>query len=65
MIYFTFLDDVDYPANHTGPYDQGDPPAKLRLIGYHEEYNVFVIPCDLLYLHAQNNKSEWASTFPT
>ena len=39
MIYLTFPDDVDYLANCTGSYDQGDPPAKL--IRYHEEQNVF------------------------
>ena len=65
MIYLAFPDDVDYPANRTGPYDQGDLPAKLRLIRYHKEHNVLVIPHDLPYLHVQDNKTEWACLFPT
>ena len=44
LIYLAFPDDVDYPANRTGSYDQGDPPAELRLIRYHEEHNILIIP---------------------
>ena len=36
-VYLTFPDNIDYSANCTGPYDQGDPLSKLRLIGYHKE----------------------------
>ena len=32
----TFPDDVDYSANHTGPYDQGDPMVELILVRYHK-----------------------------
>ena len=62
MVYLTFPDDVDYPANHTGPYDQGDTMAEL---GYHEKHNVLFIPCDLPYLHAQDNESKWTCAFST
>ena len=64
MIYLAFLDDVDYPANHTGSYDQGDPLAELRLIGHHKEHNVLIVPCDLPYLYVQDNETEQARTFP-
>ena len=65
MVYLTFTDNIDYPANRTGPYDQGDPPFKLRLIRHHKEHSIFVISCDPLYLHTQDDKPKQISTFST
>ena len=63
-VYLTFPDNVDYPANCTGPYNQGDPPSKLGLIGYHKEHSIFIISCDPPYLHVQDDKPEQTSMFP-
>ena len=63
MVYLTFPDDIDYSANCTGPYDQGDPTAELRLVGYHEEHNILIIPGDLPYPHVQDNKPESTCAF--
>ena len=65
MVYLTFSDNIDYPANHPGPYDQGDPLYKLGLIGHHQEHLVFVISCDPPHLYAQDDKPEQDSMFPT
>ena len=51
MVYLTFPDNIDYSSNRTGPYDQGNPPSEVRLIGYHKEHSIFIITCDPLYLH--------------
>ena len=64
MVYLTFLDNIDYSANCTGPYDQGDPLSKLRLNRHHKEHSVFIISCDPPYLHAQDDKPEQTSMFP-
>ena len=64
MIYLAFPDNIDYLANCTGSYDQGDPLAELRLIQHHEEHNVLIVPCNLLHLYSQNDETEWARTFP-
>ena len=63
MVYLTFLDDTDYSANRTGPYDQGDPTAKL--IGYHEKHNTLIIPGNLPYLHVQDNEPKQTCVFST
>ena len=42
MVYLTLSDNIDYSADHAGPYDQGDPPSKLRLIRDHQEHCVFI-----------------------
>ena len=65
MIYLTFMDDIDYSANCTGPYDQGDPMAELRLVGYHEKHHILVIPQDLSYLHTQDKKPKLTCAFST
>ena len=65
MVYLTFSDNIDYSANHTGPYDQGDPLSELGLIRYHKEHSIFIISCDPLYLDMQDDEPEWTSTFPT
>ena len=65
MVYLTFPDDIDYASNRTGPCDQGDPPSEVRLIGYHKEHSIFIIACDPLYLHMQDDEPERTSMFPT
>ena len=65
MVYLALSDNIDYSANSAGPYDQGDPPSELGLIGHHQEHHVFVISCNPLHLHMQDDKPEWTSTFPT
>ena len=45
-VYLTFLDNTGYSANHTGPYNQGDPLSELRLIRYYKEHSIFIISCD-------------------
>ena len=64
-VYLALSDNVDHSANSTGPHNQRDPPSKLRLIGHHQEHRFFVISCDTPHLHAQDDKPEQASTFPT
>ena len=63
-VYLTFSDNIDYSANRPGPYDQEDPPSKLRPIGHHQEHSIFIISCNPPYLHAQDDKPERTSTFP-
>ena len=65
MAYLAFPDDINYSANCTGHYDQGHPMAKLRFIGYHKEHNILIVPGDLPYLHAQDNKPKWTCAFST
>ena len=64
-VYLTFLDNSDYSSNRTGPHDQGDPPSKVGLIGYHKEHSIFIIACNSLCLHMQDDEPKWTSTFPT
>ena len=64
-VYLTLSDNIDHSANSTGPYNQRNPLSELGLIGHHQEHHVFIISCDPPYLHAQDDKPEWASTFPT
>ena len=64
-VYLTLSDNIDYSVDRAGPYDQGDPPSKLRLIGHPQEHRIFIISCDPLHSHMQDDKPEWTSTFPT
>ena len=45
-VYLTFPDNTDYSGNRTDPYDQGDPPSEVGLIGYHKEHIIFIIAGD-------------------
>ena len=63
-VYLVLSDDVDYSANSAGPHNQRDPPSELGLIRHHQEHRVFIISCDTLHLHMQDDKPERASTFP-
>ena len=63
-VYLTLLDNIDYSSNRTGPYDQGNPLSKVRLIGYHKENHIFIIACDPPYLHAQDDEPKRTSMFP-
>ena len=65
MVYLALSDNIDHSADSAGPYNQRDPPSELKLIGHHQEHRVFIISCDPLHLHMQDDKSEWASMFPT
>ena len=64
-VYLTLSDNIDYSANSAGPYNQGDPLSKLGLIGHHQEHCIFIISCDPQHLHAQDDKPEQTSMFPT
>ena len=63
MVYLTFSDDIYYSANCTGFYDQGDPMAKLRFVGYHEKHNILIVSSDLPYLHMQDNEPKQTCSF--
>ena len=64
-VYLAFFDNIDYSADSAGPYNQRDPPSELRLIGYHQEHHIFIISCYPPHSHMQDDKPQWASTFPT
>ena len=65
MVYLALSDNIDYSVDRAGPYNQGDPPSKLGLIRHHQEHCIFIISCNPLHLHVQDDKPEWTSTFPT
>ena len=64
-VYLTLSDNIDYSANSAGPHNQRDPPSELRLTRHHQKHSIFIISCDTLHLHMQNDKPEWASMLPT
>ena len=64
-VYLTLLDDIDHSTNSAGPHNQRDPTSEIRLVGHHQEHRIFIISCDTPHLHMQDDKSEWANTFPT
>ena len=65
VVYLTLSDDTDYPANSAGPHNQRYPLSEIGLIGHHQEHRIFIISCDPLHLHAQDDKPKRACTFPT
>ena len=64
-VYLTLLDNIDQSADSAGPHNQTDPSSEIGLIGHHKEYCIFIISCDILHLHVQDDKPKQASTHPT
>ena len=64
-VYLTLVDNIDQSADSASPHNQRDPSPKIGLIGHHQEHHVFVVTCDPLHLHVQDDKPKWASIHPT
>ena len=64
-VYLALVDNIHQSADSASPHNQRDPSSKIRLIRHHQEHCIFIVTCDPLHLHMQDDKPERASTHPT